>query len=61
MAKLNEVQDLRKCSRKDLTDQQIASRIHLIQDQILETVMELEELKDMLKGLQDEVLRRKLA
>lgn len=60
MVKVNEVKDFRKCSRKELTNQQISSRIHLVQDQILETLHELKELEEILKGLQEEQLRRSM-
>lgn len=57
---LTDVQDFRKCSRKELTTQQISSRIHLVQDQIIEQLKELKELKSILEGLQEELINRRI-
>lgn len=50
--------DLRECSRKELTTQQITSRIHLATDRMVELVEEMKELDAIVEGLQEELERR---
>lgn len=50
--------DLRECSRKELTDQQISSRIHLATDRMVELYEEMKELEEIIEGLHEEQARR---
>lgn len=58
---MTEVRDLRKVHITQLTDQEIKSRLHIINDQIDRVRTEYQELEDMADALTLEQERRKLA
>ncbi|BAV81246.1 hypothetical protein [Vibrio phage VCPH] len=58
---MTEVRDLRKVHITQLTDQEIKSRLHIINDQIDRVRSEYQELEDMADALTLEQERRKLA
>ena len=53
------VRDLRECSRAELTDQEISSRLHILWDRYKELGEERDEVYDMILGLRLEQNRRK--